>query len=374
MIVQTPPMGWNTWNTFAGKLDEKLIMETADAMVDLGYRDAGYKYVVLDDCWSLRSRSEEGELVPDPEKFPHGIRYLADYVHSKGLLLGIYSCAGVRTCANYPGSWGHEYRDARTFAEWQVDFLKYDYCNFPESADGKTAYLTMSMALRASGRDILFSACNWGSDESWNWMRSVGAHMFRSTGDIFDNFNSMADIIRQQLPHYNANAAGCFNDTDMLTVGMYGQGNVGTGEAQTYDEYVTQFAYWCASGAPLMIGGDVRSMDEDCRKLLQHKELIRINQDPECRPLYPACKDYNHPTFLRQLENNEFVIFTANLTDGLKQSRIIFPDMGLPTNSGVSVDITDVITGEHLGVFRDDFFARVPSHTCRVLRCKYVRD
>lgn len=153
MLAHKPPMGWNSWNTFAQNINEKLIMETADVMADEGYKDAGYKYVIIDDCWSLKERVD-GKLVPDPNLFPHGMKYIADYIHSKGLLFGMYSCAGFCTCAGYPSSYGHEFEDAKQFAEWGVDYLKYDYCNFPKSADTKNAYLTMAMALRASGRDI----------------------------------------------------------------------------------------------------------------------------------------------------------------------------------------------------------------------------
>ena len=154
MIAKTPPMGFNTWNTFAADIDEKMVMEMADVMVAEGYRDAGYEYVVIDDCWSLRERDENGCLVADPAKFPHGIKYLSDYVHSKGLKFGMYSDAGPRTCAGYPGSFDHEYQDARRFAEWGVDLLKYDFGYFPTHANGRNRYLTMAQALRSTGRDI----------------------------------------------------------------------------------------------------------------------------------------------------------------------------------------------------------------------------
>ena len=157
MIVKTPPMGWNSWNTFGKNINEKLILEVADTLVNEGYKDLGYEYVSIDDCWSLKERDENGRLVPDPEKFPHGMKFISDYIHSKGLKFGMYSCAGNVTCAGYPGSYGHEFTDAATFAEWGVDLLKYDFCHFPESGNCKNAYATMSMALKSCGRDILFS-------------------------------------------------------------------------------------------------------------------------------------------------------------------------------------------------------------------------
>lgn len=162
-------MGWNSWNTFGPKIHEKLIMEIADAMVEKGYRDAGYTYIVIDDCWSLRERDTEGNLVPDPEKFPRGMKFLADYIHERGMKFGMYSAAGVKTCAGYPGSYGHEFQDAKAFASWGVDFLKYDLCHFPGKGDCKNAYLTMSMALRSSGREIMLSGCTVGEHEPATW-------------------------------------------------------------------------------------------------------------------------------------------------------------------------------------------------------------
>ena len=193
MTAKKPPMGWNSWNTFGEHINEKLIMEMADQLVNDGYKDAGYEYVIIDDCWSLKERVD-GKLVPDPKLFPSGMKALSDYIHSKGLKFGMYSCAGTKTCAGYPSSYGHEFEDARQFAEWGVDYLKYDFCNFPVSGDAKNAYLTMAMALRHTGREILFAACNWGKYDPSGWMRSRGAHTYRSTGDIFDVPRSYQDI------------------------------------------------------------------------------------------------------------------------------------------------------------------------------------
>ena len=218
MIARTPPMGWNSWNTFASNINDALIRQMADFMVDEGYLAAGYEYLVIDDCWSLRQRGADGRIVPDPEKFPHGMKALADYVHSKGLKFGMYSCAGARTCAGYPGSYDHEFIDAQTFADWGVDYLKYDYCNFPASGNCKARYLTMSMALKATGREILFSACNWGQQEPGTWMRQIGAHMYRSTGDIMDNYISFTNIVKSQLDKLHM--SGSFLSGDRRTEGI----------------------------------------------------------------------------------------------------------------------------------------------------------
>ena len=178
MYTKRPPLGWNSWNTFGNDISEELLMQTADAMVEKGLKDAGYEYVVIDDCWSLRERDGNGDIVTDPVKFPHGMKYLSDYIHSKGLKFGMYSCAGVKTCAGYPSSYHNEFRDAKLFASFGIDFLKYDFCNVPAGSNGPLLYHTMGMALKESGRDILFSACNWGSDHVETWIRSCGAGMY----------------------------------------------------------------------------------------------------------------------------------------------------------------------------------------------------
>ena len=390
MNILTPPMGWNSWNTFGNDISDELIRTTARAMKDKGYLDAGYRYIVIDDCWSLMERDAQGRLVPDPAKFPPGMKALADYVHDLGFLFGMYSCAGVRTCAGYPSSFDHEFIDAKTFAEWGVDYLKYDFCNFPSSAEGKNRYATMSMALKASGRDILFAACNWGMDKPWQWMKSLGAHMYRSTGDIQDNFKSFSSIALSQLDNFCMSGQDCFNDIDMLTVGMYGKGNVALGRACTDEEYQTQFALWCMLGAPLMLGGDVRAMNGFCEKLVLNRNLLRINQDSECRPPYVAYRGrvfYNGPdaenhweeypdgglTLFRHLSGNEFAIGYFNLSPRPAEIPFTFADAGLPYGSGVALELTDAITGEKLGVRRDYCNFWLEAHCSRVLLARLVQ-
>lgn len=393
MLAQKPPMGWNSWNTFAENISEELIRQTADVMVEKGYRDAGYEYLIIDDCWSLRERDENGRLVPDPVKFPNGMKAVADYVHSKGLKFGMYSCAGVRTCAGYPSSFDHEFVDARTFAEWGVDYLKYDFCNFPETGDCKMRYHTMSMALKASGREILFAPCNWGVEEPWRWMRSIGAHTYRSTGDIMDNFISFTDIAKSQIENLSMSGPGCFNDMDMLTVGMYGKGNVGVGKPCTFEEYRIQFAMWSLFGVPLIMGCDMRTVSQECADLMKAAELIRINQDAECRPPYLVRRgSVNVPNpdpgpgefpwkelkdcayvFVRHLEDNELAIAFFNFSTGASTMSCLFTDIGLPYPSGVGLEVKDIFTGEEMGVKRDELRVRVPSHDCRVFRCRLVR-
>ena len=374
ILAKTPPMGFNTWNSFGPDINEKMVLEMVDVIAEQGYKDAGYRYVVIDDCWSLRERDENGNLVADPEKFPNGMKYVGDYIHSKGLKFGMYSCAGTRTCAGYPASFDHEFQDARTFASWGVDFLKYDFCFFPSYANCQHRYLTMAQALRATGRDILFSACNWGVQEPWNWMRSVGAHMYRSTGDIVDNFASSAAIMKSQIGNFNANAAGCFNDMDMLTIGMAGQGFVGREDCNNYNEYEMQFAYWCFCAAPLMMGADLRKVSDEYRAMLQHKELIRLNQDAECRPPLKVREESGCSIFVRHLADGEFAVGLFNFHQDPRGIEVMFAELGVPVGSGVKLVLTDIITGETLPAKRDDLWVAVPGHSCKVYRAKFVRD
>lgn len=391
-LAQLPPMGWNSWNTFGWQINEQLILEMADLMASQGYREAGYEYLVIDDCWSLRERGKDGRIVPDPEKFPHGMKAVADYVHSKGLKFGMYSCAGVRTCAGYPGSYDHEFVDAQTFADWGVDFLKYDFCNFPQSGNCKARYLTMSMALKATGREILFSACNWGMEEPGEWMRAIGAHMYRSTGDIMDNFVSFTDIVKSQLNKLCMSGNHCFNDMDMLTVGMEGKGNVGLGKVCSYEEYRLQFVLWCLCGVPLMMGADLRTLAPEYRALMLNPALLRINQDAECRPPYIVRRDsvcipnpddaqapWAHPAdtafvLLRHLTDSEFALFYANLSDADAEVHCEMADMGLPVTGGVALDMTDVFSGEHLGPQKDSFNPHIKAHDCRLFLCHLVKE
>ncbi len=376
MVGKTPPMGWNSWNTFGKNINEQLILETADAMVEKGYRDAGYEYVVIDDCWSLRERVD-GKIVADPEKFPHGMKYIGDYIHSKGLKFGMYSATGARTCAGYPGSFGHEYEDAQMFADWGVDYLKYDLCHFPGCGDCRNSYLTMGMALRATGRDILYAVCSVGQNEPEKWTRSVGGHMYRSTGDIVDKYESFRDNAMSQYHKLEVNAPGCYNDIDMLVVGMHGVGNVARDNGCTDSEYQMHFALWCLYNAPLMIGGDIRNMNDFCHDLLTNRELIAINKDPECRPLYFEEKARYHYDirlgFLKLLDNNKALLSYFNFSDDELEVPVYFDDYGVPAYSGYGLDLTDVITGEHIGPKYDFYCPRLEPRSCRIYKAEFVR-
>ena len=371
MLSKTPPMGFNTWNTFGENINENIIKETADAMVEKGLLDAGYEYLVIDDCWSERERDpESGKIVPDKIKFPNGMKAVSDYVHSKGLKFGMYSCAGTRTCADYPGSFDHEFLDAETFAEYGADFLKYDFCFKPDSANGPLLYRKMGMALRACGREILYSACNWGNDDVNTWIRSAGAHMYRSTGDINDSFVSMRDISTSQIDNLAYSAPGCFNDIDMLTIGMYGKGNVGSCGCNDTD-YKTQFAIWCMFSAPLMLGGDIRTLNENMLELVKNKRLIRINQDEEARPAFVVSKQgKDRLVFAKLLSNNEVAILFVNLSDNDSKINFFFENLGIPAASGYGLEMLDAFSGENLGVKKEFMRIEVEAHGCECFICK----
>jgi alpha-galactosidase len=274
-LAPTPPMGWNSWNKFGCNVSEKLIKDMADAIATNGMRDAGYQYIVIDDCWQI-SRDSAGNIVPDPQRFPSGMKSLADYIHSKGLKFGIYSCAGSMTCQRRPGGRGYQFQDARQYAAWGVDYLKYDWC-FEEGQNAKAAYKTMSDALKASGRPIVFSICEWGTNKPWEWGKGIG-HLWRTTDDIRDGFDmsvnwgglGVLQILDKQVGLEEFAGPGHWNDPDMLEVGNGGQTNT---------EYKSHFSLWCMLAAPLMAGNDLSNMPDTIHTILSNKEVIAIDQD-----------------------------------------------------------------------------------------------
>jgi len=276
-LALTPPMGWNSWNKFGCNVDERLIRETADAMVSQGMLEAGYRYLVIDDCWQ-GIRDSMGWIHPNPARFPSGMKALADYVHARGLKFGIYSCAGNLTCAGYPGSRGHEFQDAITYAQWGVDFIKYDWCN-TAGLNAASAYTTMRDALFAAGRPIVFSICEWGDNQPWLWGKDIG-HLWRTTGDIapcFDcevNHGSWYSLgvmkvveMRKGIRHYAG--PDHWNDPDMLEVG----------NGMTVNEDRAHFSLWCIMAAPLMAGNDIKAMNGATRDILTNHEVIAVDQD-----------------------------------------------------------------------------------------------
>ena len=373
MIKSTPPMGWNSWNTFGADINEQLIRDTADKMVDTGLLNAGYEYLVIDDCWSLKERDENGRLAANPEKFPNGMKAVADYVHSKGLKFGMYSCAGNLTCTGYPGSFEHEFTDAETFAEWGVDFLKYDYCYHSNIIHGKYLYRRMGTALKNCGRDILFSACSWGADNTAEWMRETGAAMWRSTGDIVDSWASIKSLTEEQESIFAYGGKGCFNDMDMLVVGMYGKGNVGL-EGLNDTQYKTHFSIWALLGSPLIIGCDIRNMNEETLKILTNKELIKINQDEDCRQVFKLTNiwDGNVKAYAKNLENGDIALGFFNLGSAAAIVRVNLDELGLPESTGKTLCMRNVWEDETVTVKNGTIIHDIQPFDCLVYRCKVV--
>lgn len=279
-LAMTPPMGWNSWNTFETNIDEKLVKETADIMVASGMKAAGYTYIILDDGWMTRERDQNGNLVPDPAKFPSGMRALVDYVHSKGLKFGLYNCAGTQTCAGYPGTRGYEYQDARFYAGLDIDYLKYDWCN-TAGINAKEAYTTMSNALKAAGRPIVFGLCEWGDNQPWEWGKPIG-NLWRISGDIYPCFDcefkheegnwsswGFMKIIEMRKDIRKYSGPDHWNDFDMLEVG----------DGMTNTEDKAHFTMWSLMASPLIAGNDFRKMTKETLAILTNKELIAVNQD-----------------------------------------------------------------------------------------------
>ncbi|AEW98006.1 secreted alpha-galactosidase [Streptantibioticus cattleyicolor NRRL 8057 = DSM 46488] len=267
-LARTPPMGWNDWNAFGCSVTERLVEQTADTMVASGMKDAGYTYVNIDDCWMTHSRDAAGHLVPDPAKFPDGIKGTADYVHRKGLKLGIYESAGTATCAGYPGSLGHERQDAADFAAWGVDYLKYDNCN-NQGVPYQQRYDAMRDALKATGRPIVYSLCEWGEDSVWTWGAATG-HLWRTTGDISASFGSMLSIYRSNVRLAGYAGPGGWNDPDMLEVG----------NGMSFTEDRTEFTLWAEMAAPLIAGTDLRTATPATLSLYTNRDVIAVDQDP----------------------------------------------------------------------------------------------
>lgn len=372
-MKMTPPMGWNSWNTFGRDINEQLILDMARKISETGLQSAGYNYIVIDDCWSLKQRDKNGRLQPDPEKFPNGMKAVADALHEMGFKFGMYGCAGTLTCDGYPGSFDHEYVDAATFAEWGVDFLKYDYCFHSNLIHGRYLYRRMGLALKNCGRDILFSACTWGNDETAKWVRETGANMWRSTPDVFDTWESVKKIIDAQSDILPYGGAGCFNDMDMMVVGMRGKGNVGL-EGLNDDQYLLHFSVWALLGSPLFIGCDLREIDDATLNILKNKEVIAINQDAGCRqvmelhPLWaPQIKAY-----ARYLENGDIAVGFFNLSEKEQLLRYEFEELGVQESTGKTLMLHDVWSGEEFRLENCSVWRNMKPYETLLFRCRVI--
>ena len=310
-LALTPPMGWNSWNTFAVNIHEDMVKQIADIMVSSGMKDAGYEYVVVDDGWEAPSRDSSGNLAPDPNKFPHGMKALADYIHSKGLKFGIHNCAGNTTCNGFPGGRGHEYQDARLYASWGVDYLKYDWCDHG-TADAHETYKTMGDALYAAKRPVVYSLCEWGSSKPWEWAKDV-AHLWRTTGDITDCYNCQGEydlgmrfVLKLQDGLEKYAGPDHWNDPDMLEVGNPGL---------SLTESRSHFSLWCMLAAPLMAGNDLRKMSPEVLSILTNKDALSIDQDKLGKQAYLYMDHLSKLIYVKELSDGSWAVCWHNTGD-----------------------------------------------------------
>ncbi len=368
-LAKTPPMGWNSWNKFGCDINENLIKEIADAMVKNGMKDAGYEYIVIDDCWQM-ARDKQGNIIADPKRFPSGIKALADYIHSKGLKFGLYSDAGTYTCQKRPGSRGYEYQDARTYASWGVDYLKYDWC-FHGKQNSEASYKLMRNALYAAGRPIVISICEWGTTKPWLWARDIG-HLWRTTEDIQDCWDCINDwggigwtlILDKQSGLEQYAGPGHWNDPDMLEVGNGGMSD---------KEYRAHFSMWCMLSAPLMAGNDIRNMSESIKNILTNKEVIALDQDPLGKQAYKYGDFGDYEIWVKFLMDKELAIAFLNRGDRsiniIVKWRNILRKTGLERNS---YKLKDLWNHKIIGDTKSIFKAKITSHDILLLRLKRI--
>lgn len=377
-LALTPPMGWNSWNTFQANINEQLVKETADIMATSGMKAAGYTYIVLDDGWMAKERdSITGDLVPDPVKFPNGMKAVVDYVHSKGLKFGLYNCAGTKTCGGYPGTRGYEYQDARFYAALGVDYLKYDWCN-TQGITAKEAYTTMSNALRMAKRPIVFSLCEWGDNQPWEWAEPVG-QLWRTSGDIFPCFDceynhgtwsswGVMRIVDMRKGIRKYAGPDHWNDPDMM--------EVGNGMSEAEDR--SHFSMWAMQAAPLIAGNDFRKMSKQTHDILTNTDIIAIDQDRLGIQGFRQMAKDSIEAWLKPLQDGGWAVCFLNRSMSSKQVNVEWKD--LITYDSVSArDFNPVTTRykardlwskKESGATDKPFKATIPSHDVVVLRLR----
>jgi alpha-galactosidase len=360
-LAPTPPMGWNSWNKFACDINEALVRKQADAMVASGMKAAGYQYIIIDDCWQ-KSRDENGNIVADPERFPSGIKALADDLHAKGLKFGIYSDAGALTCGGRPGSAGHEFQDARQYAKWGVDYLKYDWC-YTGTRDAEAAYTIMAKALRESGRDIVLSICEWGNNHPERWAAPVG-HLWRTTGDIFDGWkgtkdwsHGMTDILDFQVERWRDSGPDAWNDPDMLEVGNGGM---------TSTEYESHFSLWAMLAAPLIAGNDLPAMSDDTRRILTNADVIAVDQDVLGVQARRIWKQGDLEIWARPLKGGDQAVVLFNRGAAPAGMTVDWELLNLP--AGLRADVKDLWSKKVTRRVHGDYGGTVAAHGVIMLR------
>jgi alpha-galactosidase len=376
VLCLTPALGWNSWNVFTKNINEAMIIEMADAMVKTGMRDVGYQYINIDDFWHADTRDSTGKPVPDPKKFPHGMKYVADYIHSKGLKFGIYSCAGNMTCGRRFGGYKYEEIDAKTYAEWGVDLLKYDYCYAPAGRkEAIKRYSTMAAALKHSGRSIVFSICEWGVRKPWQWAAKAGGNYWRDTPDIMDSWRfpslfvwSNIAIINRCEKLWKYGGPGHWNDLDMLTVGNYGKGNATSGgglyKGMNDIEYQTQFSLWSMFSAPLLASCDLRKMNEPTDNILTNFEMLDIDQNELGEPAKPVYRLAGIRVYMKRLKDEGIAIAVFNSSKHEKKFELKPALLGLIGN----YNVRDVWQHAETGSFNNTTTLLLKSHQTVVLK------
>jgi len=340
-VAPTPPMGWMSWNYFGENVNEKELKEMANSMVGNGMVKAGYNFIFIDDGWQ-GGRDKKNSMIADPVKFPSGIKALADFMHERGIKLGIYSDAAQLTCAGYTASLGFEEQDAKTFAEWGIDYLKYDYCHAPvDSSTAKIRYKAMADALKKSGREIIFGVCEWGDRQPWHWAAEAGGQLWRTTHDVRDKWKmrptekwglGILDILDTNAELHEFSGPGKWNDADMLIAGLYGKkgpSGDGGGTGCTDTEYQTQFSLWAMMNSPLYATNDLRTMNEATKRILLNAEVIALNQDALGKQAVRKIKNDTWNVFLKPLANGDYALAILNRSDTGQSFRISFSELGL---------------------------------------------
>jgi alpha-galactosidase len=381
-LAPTPPLGWSSWNNFGEDINEQLVVETIDAMVADGMRDAGYVYVNLDDGWQrYKGSRREHPLEFDPVKFPRGIAYLADYAHGKGMKLGIYSGPGQETCAGYTGSVGHEVQDAAMFASWGVDHLKYDSCCSHRDASQselQTVFRTMSNALMAQKRGIVLHACHCGWANIWEWAAALGVNHWRIGQDISDDFNypgnreqyyfDVLDQLDRGVGLEKYAGPGHWNDYDMLVVGLNGRSKQLVGSGASNTEYRTHFSLWAMVSSPMLVGADVRHLDAYSLETLTNREVIALNQDPSGSVATRVRDDGDLEVYAKELEDGSQAVLLLNR--GAATADITFSprkDLQAPMDR---YSVRDLWQHRDLGAYDIPFTAEVQSHEAKVYRIR----
>jgi alpha-galactosidase len=353
--VATPPMGWNSWNHFACKVTAADVQAAADAIASNGMKDAGYIYVNIDDCWQ-GTRDEQGRIRPN-QKFPD-MKALVDYVHGKGLEIGIYSSPGPKTCAGYEGSYGHEEQDAQQYAEWGFDYLKYDWCSAEKvykRSQMQDVYNKMHEALARTGRPIVFSLCQYGYGRVWQWGASVGGNLWRTTEDISDRYDRMSVIGFDQNGLESFAGPGHWNDPDMLEVGNGGM---------NHDEYTTHMSLWVLLAAPLLAGNDLSKMTPEILDLLTNKEVIAVDQDPKGVQGRRVAQEGPLEVWAKPLADGSIAVGLFNRGESINPVSVSFKDLGLHGTA----QIRDLWGHKNLGSFSGSFSAEIPRHGATLIR------